>query len=251
MSAYSALTRAAYKATVRDATTLFFTFAFPLIFLVIFGLIFRGQQVGDTGHNYVDFIAPGVLSWGLASAALFSVAFMLMQWRNDDLLRIIRLSPVSLWSVMGSRYVTALVIGVAQSVLFVGIAMLPVFGMHPDRNWPLTLPVMLLAVTTFLTLGVIVGSASRTAEAVAAIANSIVVPMAFLSGSFYPLELMPGWLQGLSRILPLRYVNDGMAYALAGQGAIRDYLLSCAALIGYTVVFAIVGVRTFKWSNDS
>ncbi|WFE39732.1 ABC transporter permease [Micromonospora sp. WMMD998] len=251
MSAYTALARASYKASVRDATTLFFTFAFPLVFLVIFGLIFRNQEVAETGHGYIDFIAPGVLSWGLASAALFGVSFTLMQWRHDDLLRIIRLAPTSVWSVVGSRYAVALAIGVAQSLLFVGVAMLPFLGMRPDSKWPLSLPMMLLAVTTFLALGLIVGSRADTAEAVAAIANCIVVPMAFLSGSFYPLELMPGWLQGISRALPLRYVNDGMAYAFTGFGTMTDYLVACAALIGFAVVFAVVGVRTFRWSRDS
>ncbi|NIL43128.1 ABC transporter permease [Salinispora arenicola] len=251
MSAYAALSRAVYKAAVRDATTVFFTFAFPLIFLVIFALIFRNQEVADTGRGYVDYIAPGVLSWGLANAALFGVAFTLMQWRNDDLLRIIRLSPTSIWSVIGSRYVVALGIGAAQSVLFVGVAMLPVFGMRPDPTWPLSIPIMLLAVTAFLALGLIVGSAANTPEAVAAIANCIVVPMAFLSGSFYPLELMPTWLQEISRILPLRYVNDGITYAFTGFGTMTDYLVSCAALIVFTAVFVVVGVRTFRWSNDS
>ncbi|WP_406070681.1 ABC transporter permease [Micromonospora sp. NBC_01638] len=251
MSAYAALSRATYKATVRDATTLFFTFAFPLVFLVIFGLIFRDQEVSDTGRGYVDYIASGVLSWGLASAALFGVSFTLMQWRNDDLLRIIRLSPTSIWSVIGSRYVVALGIGVAQSLLFVGVAMLPLFGMRPDPTWPLSIPIMLLAVTAFLALGLIVGSRANTPEAVAAIANCIVVPMAFLSGSFYPLELMPGWLQGISRVLPLRYVNDGMAYAFTGAGTLNDYWLSCAVLVAFAAVFVVIGVRTFRWSNDS
>lgn len=251
MSTYAALAKAAYKATVRDATTLFFTFAFPLVFLVIFGLIFHGREVADTGSAYVDFIGPGVLSWGLASAALFGVSFMLMQWRNDDLLRIIRLSPASIWSVVGSRYLVALGIGVTQSLLFVGVAMLPVFGMRPDSTWPLALPVMVLAVTAFLALGLIVGSIANTPESVAGIANSIVVPMAFLSGSFLPLELMPSWLQAISRALPLRYVNDGMSYALSGQLSMNDYLLSCGALVGYSAVFAVIGVRMFRWSNDS
>ncbi|WP_025618763.1 ABC transporter permease [Salinispora cortesiana] len=251
MSAYAALSRAVYKAAVRDATTVFFTFAFPLIFLVIFALIFRNQEVADTGRGYVDYIAPGVLSWGLANAALFGVAFTLMQWRNDDLLRIIRLSPTSIWSVIGSRYVVALGIGAAQCVLFVGVAMLPVFGMRPDPTWPLAIPIMLLAVTAFLALGLIVGSAANTPEAVAAIANCVVVPMAFLSGSFYPLELMPTWLQEVSRILPMRYVNDGLTYAFTGFGTMADYLISCAALVVFTAVFAVVGVRTFRWSNDS
>lgn len=49
MSAYAALTRANYRAAVRDRTTVFFTFAFPLLFLIVFGLIFKGQTVQDDG----------------------------------------------------------------------------------------------------------------------------------------------------------------------------------------------------------
>jgi ABC-2 type transport system permease protein len=210
MSTYTALAKATYKANVRDTTTIFFTFAFPLVFLVIFGLIFRGQQVAGTGHGYVDFIAPGVLSWGLASAALFGISFTLMQWRGDDLLRLIRMTPAPLRSVLGSRVVLAQAIGV-----------------------------------------LIVGSRANTPEAVAAIANCVVVPMAFLSGSFYPTELMPGWLQGISKALPLRYVNDAMGYALAGQGSFAHYLLSLGVLGGFSALFLVIGVRTFRWSNDS
>jgi ABC-2 type transport system permease protein len=251
MSAYAALAKAAYKANVRDTTTIFFTFAFPLVFFVIFGLIFRGQEVADSGYGYVDFIAPGVLAWGLASAALFGVAFTLMQWRNDDLLRLIRLSPANIWSVIGSRYVVALGIGLSQCVLFVGVALLPVFGMRLDPLWPLAVPAMVLTVTAFMALGVIVGSVANTPEAVAAIANCVVVPMAFLSGSFYPVELMPGWLQAVSYALPLRYVNDAMSYALAGYGGGRLYLIAVVLLTGFSVVFLAVGRRLFRWSNDS
>ena len=93
MSAYAALTQAGYRAYTRDRTTLFFTFAFPLLFLVVFGLIFRGQNVEESGRPYISYIAPGVLSWGVGNAAVFGVAFVLMQWRRDDLLRLIRMTP--------------------------------------------------------------------------------------------------------------------------------------------------------------
>ncbi len=92
MTAYTALTRAGYKAYVRDRTTLFFTFAFPLLFLAIFGLIFRGQTVAG-GLPYINYIAPGVLSWGVGNAAVFAVAFTLMHWRRDDILRLIWRTP--------------------------------------------------------------------------------------------------------------------------------------------------------------
>jgi ABC-2 type transport system permease protein len=250
MTAYAALVRAGYKASVRDATTVFFTFAFPLVFLVVFGLIFAGRQVEGTGYSYINYIAPGVLSWGVANAALFGVSFTLMQWRNDDLLRLIRMTPAPLRSVLGSRVALAQVVGVLQAVLFVGVAVLPTFGLHVSGRWPLALPVLVLAVAAFLALGLVVGSRTDTPEAVAAVANCIMVPMAFVSGSFFPLDMMPAWLRAVSEILPLRYVNDGIAVAIAGRGDFGDYGIACAVLAGFTVLFGAIGVRTFRWSNQ-
>jgi ABC-2 type transport system permease protein len=249
VTAYSALIRAGYKASVRDATTVFFTFAFPLVFLVVFGLIFSGRQVDGTPYAYINYIGPGVLSWGVANAALFGISFTLMQWRNDDLLRLIRMTPTPLRAVLGSRVVLAQAVGVLQAGLFVGVAVLPVFGMHVSNRWPLALPVLVLGVTAFLALGVVVGSRTSTPEAVAAVANCIMVPMAFVSGSFFPLDLMPGWLRAISEVLPLRYVNDGIAVAIAGRGDLGDYGIACAMLAGFTVLFGAIGVRAFRWSN--
>ncbi|MCL7378527.1 MULTISPECIES: ABC transporter permease [unclassified Streptomyces] len=251
MSAYAALTAAGYRAQVRDKATLFFTFAFPLLFLVVFGLIFRGQEVEETGRPYISYIAPGVMSWGVANAAVFGVAFTLMQWRRDDLLRLIRMTPTRLPSVLGSRYVLALAVGVFQAVVFIAVAMLPLFGLELNARWPLALPVLVLGITAFLTIGVVIGSYANTPEAVAAIANCLMVPMAFLSGSFLPLDMMPSWLQTISRVLPLRYLNDAVSAALSGRGDLGDIALGCGGLVVFTVIFGALAVKTFRWSNST
>lgn len=251
MSAYAALSQAGYRAYVRDKTTLFFTFAFPLLFLVVFGLIFHGQTVAESGKPYINYIAPGVLSWGVANAAVFGVGFVLMQWRRDDLLRLIRMTPTPLATVLGSRYVLALGIGTVQAALFVAVALLPVFGLRLGSGWPLALPVLVLGITAFLALGVVVGSFAKTPEAVAAVANFLMVPMAFLSGSFFPLDAMPGWMQTLSWIFPLRYFNDGISAALTGDGGLGDIVLACGGVTGFAVVFGALALRTFRWSDRS
>ncbi|MGW2510027.1 ABC transporter permease [Streptomyces scopuliridis] len=251
MSAYAALTGAGYRAQVRDKATLFFTFAFPLLFLVVFGLIFRGQEVEETGRPYISYIAPGVMSWGVANAAVFGVAFTLMQWRRDDLLRLIRMTPTRLSSVLGSRYVLALGVGVFQAVVFIAVAMLPLFGLGLDARWPLALPVLVLGITAFLTIGVVIGSYADTPEAVAAIANCLMVPMAFLSGSFLPLDMMPSWLRTISRVLPLRYLNDAVSAALSGRGDLGDIALGCGGLAVFTVIFGALALKTFRWSNST
>ncbi|AYV26023.1 Daunorubicin/doxorubicin resistance ABC transporter permease protein DrrB [Streptomyces sp. ADI95-16] len=249
MSAYTALTAAGYRAQVRDKATLFFTFAFPLLFLVVFGLIFSGQDVEETGRPYISYIAPGVMSWGVANAAVFGIAFTLMQWRRDDLLRLIRLTPTPLTTVLASRYVLALAVGVVQAAVFVAVAMLPGFGLTLDGRWPLVLPALVLGITAFLAIGVIVGTYANTPEAVAAIANCLMVPMAFLSGSFLPLDMMPSWLRQVSRVLPLRYLNDAATGALTGSGSLATIGSGCAALFGFALLFGAIGLKTFRWSN--
>jgi len=246
----TAVSRASLKVYTRDVAAIFFSFAFPLIFLVIFGLVFGRMQVAETGNAAVDFIAPGVLSWGMANAAVFGIAFTLMQWRKDDLLRLIRLTPARIIDLVLARFVVALIIALLQGVLFIGVAILPPFGMTIDAHWPLALPILVLAVTAFLSLGLIIGIVAKTPESVAAIANIVMIPMAFLSGSFVPLALMPEWLRAFSYALPLRYVGDGMVYAFAGEGGAGTYGIACLALAGFTVVFTAIGLRIFKWSND-
>ncbi|MFE9254222.1 ABC transporter permease [Streptomyces sp. NPDC006879] len=248
-SAYTALTAAGYRAQVRDKATLFFTFAFPLLFLVVFGLIFSGQEVAETGRPYISYIAPGVMSWGVANAAVFGIAFTLMQWRRDDLLRLIRLTPTPLTTVLASRYGLALVVGLAQAVVFIAVAMLPGFGLSLDGRWPLAVPVLLLGITAFLAIGVIVGTYANTPEAVAAIANCLMVPMAFLSGSFLPLDLMPTWLRTVSLALPLRYLNDAVTGTLAGTGSLGDIAVDCVVLLGFAAVFGALALKAFRWSN--
>jgi ABC-2 type transport system permease protein len=247
-SAYTALTRATYLASVRDRTTVFFTFAFPLVFLLVFGLLFRGQSV-EGGLPYINYVAPGVLSWGIGNAALFGPAFALMHWRRDDILRLVWRTPTPLPTVLGSRFAVAVGVGLAQAVLFTAVALLPVFGLHLSGDWPLAVPLVVLGVAAFLAIGLVVGSLADTPEAVAAIANCVMVPMAFLSGSFYPADLLPGWIQTLSWVLPLRYLDHGMTNVLAGRGDLGSLALDCAGLTAFTLLFGIVATRTFRWSN--
>ncbi|MFF7638297.1 ABC transporter permease [Kitasatospora sp. NPDC008050] len=249
MNAYLAVTRASYLAYLRDRTSVIFTFAFPLLFLVVFGLIFRGQSVNG-GLSYINYIAPGVLSWGIGNAALFGVAFTLMHWRRDDLLRLIWRTPTPLGSVLGARYLVALGTGLIQAALFAVVA-LSAFGLHVTGHWPLALPVLLFGITAFAALGLVVGTLANTPEAVAAIANCVMVPMAFLSGAFYPIDLMPGWLRTLSRALPLRYFDEGVTDAFAGRGGFGVPALDCLALLGFALLFALVAGRFFRWSNQS
>ena len=248
MSAYAALNRATYLASIRDKATLFFTFAFPLAFLVLFGLIFHGQKV-EGGLASINYIAPGVLSWGVGNAAVFSVGFALMQWRRDDLLRLLWRTPTPLRTLLASRWTIVLGVATVQTVLFTSVALLPFFGLSIDGPWWAMVPLLVLGVTAFVALGLVVGSVANTPEAVAAIANITMVPMAFLSGSFFPDDMMPHWLRTIATVLPLHYLNDGLTDAMGGRGDLTDIAVDCLGLVVFAALFGLLATRIFRWSN--
>lgn len=247
---FPTLVSAHRKAAVRDVTTIFFTFAFPLIFLLLFGSIFAGSDVEQSGKSYIQYIAPGVLTWGVANAAVFSIAFALMQWRDSDLLRIIRMTPTSIGTLLSSKLTVAVVVAAVQTVLFVGVATIPFFGLRPAASSWQAVPLLLVGVVAFFALGAVIGSLTNTAESVAAVSNVVMLPMAFLSGSFFPLDMMPGWLQQIAQVFPLYYLNDGVGDALNGTGSTQDLLLQLGVIGGFAVVFTVIAAKVFRWSND-
>lgn len=247
MSSYTALSAAVTRAHVRDRVTLFFTFVFPLIFLVVFGLLF--DDAG--GRKPIDYLAPGVLSWAVANGAVFGVAYTLVQWRDSGVLRLIRMTPTSVLTVLGSRFLVAVGVALAQIVVFVGVAALPPFGLRPGPYALLALPVLVAGVMAFFAIGMIIGSHVTSSEAVAAIANCLLVPMAFLSGTFYPLDQSPGWLRAVARALPLKYMVDGTAGVLTGSRGPGSILLPIGVLLGITLLVVGFATRLFRWGADA
>jgi len=347
MTAFKSLSLAMLKGFIRDKVTLFFTFLFPLMFLVIFGLILRdvgtektriavvgdgpvvsalresgalelepyndvdaavqkvkdgdlpaaliirGQQldvrfaqsdqvksatvlgivngfvdkanlaatgqpprftfaaekVEDASLKPIQYLTPGILSWGVAVSAVFGSALTLVSWRRKQVLRRIRLAPVSATSVLSSRLLVSAGVAVVQGASFVGIALLPLFGLRLSGSWWLAIPLLLLGTIAFFALGMLVGAFAKTEEAASAAANIVVLPMAFLSGTFFPVDQAPGWLQAVSKIFPLRHMNDGMLDVLVRGKGIEALVLPSAILVGFALVVGFIASRVFKWEE--
>jgi ABC-type multidrug transport system permease subunit len=107
---------------------------------------------------------------------------------------------------------------VVQTAIFIGVASVPYFGLQLSNYWWMCIPVVFVGTLAFLSIGLLAGSFTKTPEAASAIANLIVLPMAFLSGAFFPLQGAPAWLQTISQALPLRHMVDGLlAVMVRGQ----------------------------------
>jgi ABC-2 type transport system permease protein len=207
------------------------------------------EPVEDASLKPIQYLTPGILSWGVSISAVFGSALTMVSWRKKQVLRRIRLAPVGAFTVLSSRVLVSVGIAVLQAAVFVAVALTPPFGLQLSGSWWLALPLLVLGTLAFFTIGMLVGAFCKTEEAASGAANILVLPMSFLSGTFFPIENAPGWLQAVSKVLPLRHMNDGMLDVLVRGKGIEALVVPGAVLIGFTLVVGFVASRVFRWED--
>jgi ABC-2 type transport system permease protein len=207
------------------------------------------EPVEDRSLKTIQFVTPGILGWAIAVGATFGAAMTLVTWRQKKILRRLRLSPVPTISIVGARVAVSLLIALVQMALFIGIATLPYFGLQLSNYWWMAVPLVASATLAFMSIGLLAGSFAKSPEAASAIANLIVLPMAFLSGSFFPLDNAPGWLKTVSQLFPLKHLNEAMLGVMVRGEGPGSALPAIGILLGFAVVVGTIASFLFRWDD--
>lgn len=96
-----------------------------------------------------------------------------------------RLSPAPVWTVVAARVGVSLVVAFVQAGLYIVVALTSLFGLQLPGSWWLIAPLLVCGTLAFLSIGLLVGAIAKTEEAASEMANFIVLPMAFLPGTFF------------------------------------------------------------------
>jgi ABC-2 type transport system permease protein len=205
------------------------------------------RQVEDKSLKPIQYLAPGLLGWAIASGGAFGASITLVNWRQTKLLRRLRLAPVSIGSVVLARVGISLAVALVQLAVFLAIATLPYFGLRLSASWWMAIPVVACGTLAFLSIGLVVGSVTTSQQAATAVANIIILPMAFLGGAFVPLDFAPAWIRDVSYAMPLRYLVTGMQNVMArGEGPVTA-LPAIGILLALTAVLTLIAIRSFRW----
>lgn len=207
----------------------------------------RTAQVEDESMKPIQYMTPGLLGWAIAMGATFGAALMLVSWRQKQILRRLRLAPVRTSDVVLARIGTAVGIALMQTAIFVGLALLPYFGLQLSGFWWMAIPLVIAGTLTFLAIGLLIGAFAKTVDAASGAANLIILPMAFLSGSFFPLDDAPAWLQTISTLLPLRHLHQAMLDVMVRGEGPAAVLPDLGLLLGIAAAIALVATRFFRW----
>ena len=194
-------------------------------------------------YRFIEFFIPGIIAMAVMTASLFGTVNVNTELRQKGIIRKLSTTPITRtdWILSNILYQFILAVMSTIAMLLVSYA---VFNVSLQINaW---LPVFIvLDVFAFVGIGMILTRFVKEAESAAAAANAIMFPMMFLSGSFFPIEMMPGFLQTFARILPLYYVNEGLRASMVfvdNMAALRY-----AAIIGvFAAVVFILGIMAAK-----
>ncbi len=209
----------------------------------------QAEQVEDASLQPIQYLTPGLLGWAVATGAMFGAALTLVTWRQKKVLRRLQLSPVRTPAVVSARVGVSIGIALLQTAIFIAVASLPFFGLRLADYWWMSIPLIVAGTLAFLAIGQLAGSFTKTPEAASAVANLIVLPMAFLSGAFFPLQNAPAWINTVSNLLPLRHLVDGLLDVMVRGEGPAAVLPQLGILLGFAVVVGGLSVVLFRWDD--
>jgi ABC-2 type transport system permease protein len=240
------------RITLRVPRATFFTFIFPLMFLLIFSALNGNAMVSAPGGSggevrFAQFYTPSIGIFGLTMACYSSVIFGLTNARDTGLLKRVRGTPLPMPAYLASWLTAAVLTGIASVVLMFVVAV-PAFGVHIyPENLPAAAVTLLLGSATLAALGLAVASLVRSADQAMPVAQLTFLPLSFISGIWFPLEGAPDWLVTIAHIFPLYHLVDAFDACFVPQttngGWAPDHL---AVIAAWGVGAMIVAIRRFR-----
>jgi ABC-2 type transport system permease protein len=226
------------KAFWRNPAAAFFTFAFPLMFLVIFNALF----------GEAEFFVPGIAAFGIISTSYTNMAMTMTFLREEGVLKRVRGTPLPPATFMLGRVLHA------TFLAYLIVAIIAVFGaLFYDVDLPTsTVPAFLLAIgveaACFCALGLAITVLIPNTDAAPAIVNALVIPAAFISDVWTPSTGAPEWLQAIAEFLPLKHAVDTMKCSfLPNECASAYQWLDLGIVLAWGAFGLAVAVMRFRW----
>jgi ABC-2 type transport system permease protein len=220
-----------------------FVFLFPLLLFALLTAVYDGRIYGRPAAWA---LLAGMLGYGAANTAFAGLALIIVARRETGILKRIRSTPVP-----AGTYLAAVLVSILLVFALQGAALFALGRLLKSTPWPGHLLSLVLAMglgaAAFAGMGLALTGFIRSLEGSSAVVNVIVLPMAFLSGSFGPTGDYPRALRAIGDVLPLKYFLEAVnAIYLRGQ-EIWDKPAAVAVLAGWGALGLAVALRKFRW----
>ena len=208
---------------------------------------YADMNAGRHIYTTIDYLVPGLIGFSILVSPMMQMVNLSSTWKREKLFRQLSLTPLSRGEWLFATLLWYMALALVSTVLLVGLGVL-LFGAHVTITL-LALPFLIVGPILFVSIGLLAGTVSKTPEAAAMIGNVITFPMMFLSGTFFPVSMFPGWMVPVAHALPLYYLIDGLNAALL-FGNTATALGDLAVVFLLAVGFAIASTLAFSWREE-
>ncbi len=224
------------KSYIAARSGIFVALIFPVMMTFIFGSIMP--------RDYLVTIIPGLIGFSILSNSLFAITAVASKYRFMNIFSQLSLTPLRRSEWLISVFLWNLVISVASFLIIVTLG-------HFLYSVPITLHVLIIPFLAFGTLlfvsmGLLIGTLAKSTESASLLSNAVGFPMMVLTGTFFPISLLPGYLQEAVRVLPLYYFVQGLGDLMVNAN-IGEAGLYLGILTALCAVFFVAATHFFRW----
>ncbi len=227
----------------RSKEAALFIFLFPLLLFVLLGSVYSGTIYGVPAPQA---LLAGMLGYGCANTAFAGLAIQLVLRREAGILKRLRGTPLPAPTYIAALLASTLIVFALQVVCLFVLGRLLHSTPFPSAIGSLVLAIV-LGSAAFAAIGVATASIIRSGEGSSAVVNFILLPAAFLTGSFGPTRHYPAFLRAIGDVLPLKYFIDLVNAIYLHGHAIWTKPTALAVLGAWGAAGLLVAVLKFRW----
>lgn len=206
----------------------------------------RAESTRQAGLSQFDYAFAGIIGFAIIGLGIFGPTSVFPELKKQGVLRRFHTTPLKVWQYFLSSVVAQGIIGlITLSAIFI-VALL-VFDLQMRGNYLELAVFLLLSILTIYGIGLSIGGWAKNERQAAPLANLAVLPLLFLSGTFFPRFMMPEWLQGVTAYLPLTPVIDGLRLIVAEGQHLVQLGPQLAVLAIWLLVIYAVAFKVFRW----
>lgn len=226
----------------RNPQAAIFTFVFPVLFIAILGALYaRAKHSSLGGLPVLEYYIPTIAAMAVLTSCYGQLAVALAARRQNGILKRVRATPLPAWAYFGGLLARCILVSFVDVALIVGVGRM--YGVPLPTNWLAIAGILALGAASFCSMGVAAASVISNADAAPAVAQLVMFPLLFLSGTYMPITSK--WLTQITEWLPVRPFNELLTAPLSQHAAVSGHQIEVLALWG--VVGIAVAIRRFRW----
>lgn len=204
------------------------------------------KENNERSLSQFDYTFAGLLGFAILGAGIFGPMNVFPELKKMGILRRLHTTPLRVWQYFLSVMIGNAVIGLLSLAIMFVVA-IGMFHLQVVGNYIELALFLVFGIILILGIGLALGGWAKNERQVAPLANIIVFPMMFLSGTFFPRFLMPHWLQSITGLMPLTPVIDG-ARLIATEGkSLLDIGPQLGIMAGWLIIIYVIAFRVFRW----